>query len=215
MVATTRLAVERNLTNATGGSPLPKLSTALDSVRTYQYEIQFYFPEGLNVGANGQQLSIAAKKVAATGPKVEPIEVHRLNDRYFYPGKSNMDELVVTFDNLLTTQAGANLFAWFRSCAYDPLTGYQAPIATNVAGGTTRRSFKADKARLIQYDGTMTPVSYVDFIGVWPFAVKMSEFNYSQNEFHTLEVSFRYDLIDMFASTAPSPGDLTQGIFPV
>lgn len=205
---TKRLAVERNQTT---GNRLPLLSTSLDSIRTYQFEIQFWFPDGVSPSTKAQQLTVAAKKVSATGPKVEPIEVHRLNDRFFYPGKSNMDELVVTFDNLLTSQAGANLFAWFRTCAYDPLTGYQSPIAN---GTTDRKSFKAEKARLIQYDGAMTPIAYVDFIGVWPFAVKMSEFNYSQNEFHTLEVSFRYDLIDMFASTTSTSVDLVAGIFP-
>jgi hypothetical protein len=205
---TNRLSAERNLQT---GNRLPKLSTELDSVRVYQFEVQFWLPD--SAGQSAKSLSVAAKKVSATGPKVEPIEVHRLNDKYYYPGKPSMEEVTITFDNLLQTQAGANLFAWFRTCTYDPLTGYQTPIASVNADGS-RRSFKMEKVRVIQYDGTMTPTSYVDFIGVWPMAIKMAEFNYSQNDFHTIDVTLKYDFIDIFPSTLRSESDLTTGFFP-
>lgn len=204
-----RLAVQRNAT-LNSGSRLPKLSTALDSVRTYQFEVQFTFPEGAQ-SEGLRNMSLAAKQVGAAGIKVEPIEVHRLNDRYFYPGKSNTDELKITFDNLFATKAGANLFAWFRACTYDPITGYQSPISS---GASRLRSFKAEKVRIIQYDGTMTPFSYVDFIGVFPVSVTMAEHNYSTNEFHTIDCTFRYDFIDMFNSTVVNTADLTSGFFP-
>lgn len=207
MVLSNRLASERNLTQQAGTHRLPKLSTALDSVRVYQFEVQFTFPDAAG-NANGlKNMSVAAKSVGATGPKVEAIEVHRLNDRYFYPGKANMDELKITFDNLLNTKAGANLFAWFRACTYDPLTGYQSPI-------NTTGKFKAEKLRIIQYDGTLTPVSYVDFIGVFPISISIAEHNYSQNEFHTLECTFKYDFIDMYSSTIQNNTDLVTGFFP-
>ena len=206
------LRQERNAT-LNSGSRLPKLSTALDSVRTYQFEVQFTFPAaaGVTNSVGLQNMSLAAKQVNAAGIKIEPIEVHRLNDRYFYPGKSNMDERKITFDNLFATKAGANLFAWFRACAYDPITGYQSPISR---GASRAVSFKAEKLRVIQYDGTMTPFSYVDFIGVFPISVTMAEHNYGTNEFHTLECTFRYDFVDMYNSTLVNNVDLTQGFFP-
>jgi len=210
MAISNRLASERNAL-ANNQTRLPKLSTGLDSVRAYQFEVQFTFPQGAE-GLSIRNMSVAAKQVAATGPKVEAIEVHRLNDRYFYPGKSNMNELKITFDNLFASKTGSNLFAWFRACAYDPLTGYSAPI-TN--GAAASKSFKAEKVRLIQYDGTLTPYSYVDFIGVFPIEINIGEHNYTTNEFHTIECTFRYDFIDMFQSGIRNDSaNLTTGFFP-
>jgi len=207
MVISNRLTTERNSLQQAGSHRLPKLSLALDSVRVYQFEVQFTFPEGAPNSNGLKNMSVAAKSVGAGGPKVEVIEAHRLNDRYFYPGKANMDELKITFDNILKTKAGANLFAWFRACTYDPLTGYTSPIQTT-------GSFKAEKLRVIEYDGTMTPISYVDYIGVFPTHLSLAEHNYTQNEFHTIECTFKYDFIDIYASTIENNENLVQGIFP-
>jgi len=206
----TRLATERNALGA--NTRLPKLSTYLDSVRAYQYELQFFFPNKIPGSRNGglRELSVAVKQVNAAGLKVEDIEVNRLNDKYYYPGKASMDELIVTFDNLYKTKAGASLFQWFRACTYDPVTGYQTPIT---GGYTLNSSFKAEKVRLIQYDGTLTPFAYVDFIGVYPKSMQLGEHNYATNEFHNITMNFRYDFIDMFSSSITNQSDLLAGIF--
>ena len=47
----------------TDGKIIPKLSTALDSVRTYQWEITFQnLPEGVETG-DAKPLTIAAKQI--------------------------------------------------------------------------------------------------------------------------------------------------------
>jgi len=206
----TRLAIERNALGA--NTKLPKLSTYLDSVRAYQYELQFFFPKDIPGTRNGglRELNVAVKQVNAAGLKVEDIEVNRLNDKYYYPGKPSMDELVVTFDNLYKTKAGAALFQWFRACTYDPVTGYQTPIT---GGYTLNSSFKAEKVRLIQYDGTLTPFAYVDFIGVYPKSMQLAEHNYATNDFHTITMNLRYDFIDMFNSSITNQSSLLDGIF--
>ena len=80
------------------GDGLPILSTGLDSVRVYQFEVHFL---GLpDVVTNQKDLTLAAKQVSNLGFKVEDIEVHRVNDRVYYPGKPTPEEMVVTFDNL-------------------------------------------------------------------------------------------------------------------
>jgi len=205
-----RLTQERNAVG--GSSRLPKLSTALDSVRAYQFELQFFFPRQIQQrNITGlRDLNIAVKQVAATGIKVEDIEVNRLNDKYYYPGKPSMEELSVTFDNIYKTKAGAALFQWFRACTYDPVFGYQTPIT---GGYTGLNSFKAEKVRLIQYDGTLTPFAYVDFIGVYPKSMQIGEHNYSTSDFHTLNVNFRYDFIDLSNSTLTNQGNPLAGIF--
>lgn len=209
-MVTTRLATTRN--ELGGNSVMPKLSTALDSVRAYQFELQFFFPEGIPTprGTGLTEISIAAKQVGAAGLKVEDIEANRLNDKYYYPGKPSMDELSVQFDNIYATKAGAALFQWFRACTYDPRTGYQTPITLGYNNG---KPFKAEKVRLIQYDNTLTPFAYVDFIGVYPKSMQIGEHNYSTNEFHTINMTFRYDLIDMFNSSLTNETNLLAGIF--
>lgn len=202
----TRLAIERNSIQ----SKLPKLSTHLDSVRAYQFELQFFFPKDVPSTTGLRELSIAVKQVNAAGLKVEDIEVNRLNDKYYYPGKPSMDELTVTFDNLYKTKAGAALFQWFRACTYDPVTGYQTPITR---GYTLQSSFKAEKVRLIQYDNTLTPFAYVDYIGVYPKQLQLAEHNYATNDFHSLTVNFRYDFIDMFNSSLTNQTNLVTSIF--
>ena len=97
------------------GKSLPMVSQDLDSIRAYQWEITFY-----NVpvdAANGvdRPLTLAAKSVSQTGYTVEDIEVHRVNDKVFYPGKASPEELTVQFDNLYKTKMGSLLYEWIQA----------------------------------------------------------------------------------------------------
>ena len=91
---------------------LPLISEKLDSVRAYQWEIHFFDIPGLG---DTQDLTLAAKQVSQVGFQVEDIEVNRVNDKVFYPGKPTPDELVVTFDNLLKDKVGVRLWNWFTN----------------------------------------------------------------------------------------------------
>ena len=84
---------------------MPKLSTMLDSVRPYQFEVEFMAP------GNAQLLTVAAKQVSEVGYTVEDIEVHRVNDRYYYPGKPSPEEVTITFDNLKNDPLGSKNMA--------------------------------------------------------------------------------------------------------
>jgi hypothetical protein len=177
------------------GKSLPKVSTDLDSVRAYQFEIHFF---GLppNVLPEQTELTLAAKQVSPVGFAVDPIEVPRINDRLFYPGRPGPDELVVTFDNLYNRNVAEALWNWFKSSAYDPITGEMTKLAA--PGGPGGRSFKANKAEIIQLDNTTTPHASVEVYGVFPVSWRNAEHNYATNEFHTIEMTFRYDFMDMF-----------------
>ena len=50
---------------------MPKLSTMLDSVRPYQFEVEFMVPIGVG---NPLTLTVAAKQVSEIGYAVEDIE---------------------------------------------------------------------------------------------------------------------------------------------
>mgnify|MGYP003110917526 FL=1 len=61
------------------GKGLPTVSTDLDSVRTYQFEVQFTgLPSDVS---NEGDLTLAAKKVVGLGMSNEPIVVDRVNDK--------------------------------------------------------------------------------------------------------------------------------------
>jgi hypothetical protein len=180
------------------GKSLPMVSQDLDSIRAYQWEITFY-----NVpvdAANGvdRPLTLAAKSVSQTGYTVEDIEVHRVNDKVFYPGKASPEELTVQFDNLYKTKMGSLLYAWIQSI-YNPVTG-EFTQGRGVTAGGVAGNFKVT-ADIVQLDNKGKPMSFTRLYGLYPKSWKQAEFNYSTNEFHTIEVSFRYDFIVQNANT--------------
>ena len=173
------------------GRGLPQISTQLDSVRAFQWEIHFFgLPPDVS---NSRDLTLAAKQVSQVGMRVEDIEVHRVNDRVFYPGKPSPDELTVTFDNLYLRETNSDLWRWFKT-QYDPLSGQ---MTKNAPPGGNLTPAKANKAEIILLDNTLTPHIQIDLLGIYPNAVREAELNYAINEFHTVEVTFRYDFIDI------------------
>ena len=67
----------------TPGQGLPTISTDLDSVRAYQFEIHFFGLPGDITNQN--DLTLAAKKVNGLEYSNEAITVNRVNDKIFYP----------------------------------------------------------------------------------------------------------------------------------
>ena len=168
---------------------MPTLSTKLDSIRPYQFEVQFKLPQG--VAGNPLLLTVAAKQVSEIGYTVEDIEVHRVNDRYYYPGKPSPEEVTITFDNLKVDPLGtadmaiANLYKWCQR-TYDPMTGHFGDINNLVK----------TNMMIHQLDEDLVPMASVTLYGAYPKSYKTSEYNYATTgDFHTLTVSFRYDFM--------------------
>ena len=107
--------------NAAGDSDLNKLpvvSTDLDSVRSYQWEIQFdiaTMKKNSTYPFTGDTLVLAAKQVTGLSFAFADIEVHRMNDKVFYPGKVAQEEVTVTFDNLLKGSAGIQFYEYLAT----------------------------------------------------------------------------------------------------
>lgn len=178
----------------TPGTTLPRVSTLLDSVRTYQFEVQFL---GLPPELSPQQtdLTLAAKQVSPISFGVENIDVRRINDKVSFPGYVSFEPITITFDNLYLRKTASTLWTWFKSI-YDPITGdlakYSAP------GGPGNKTFKANKLRIIELDNTRTPHAAIELYGVFPKTVRFSEKNYGTNDFATIEVEFSFDFMDYF-----------------
>lgn len=178
------------------GQGLPTISTDLDSVRAYQFEIQF---EGVPGGpSKSDDLTIAAKQVTQAGMSVEDIVIDRVNDKIYYPGKATPELITVTFDNLYLKETSDTLYKWFQN-TYDPITGEMTKNSPPGKGGGG--SFKANKMTILQLANNMNPHAAVECYGVWVKSWKTAEFNYATNEFHTIEVEFRYDFMDHIANS--------------
>jgi hypothetical protein len=181
------------------GDGLPLVSEGLNSVRVYSFECEFELPAGVAEGGGDPFLTLAAKQVGNTGMSVEDIEVYRVNDRVFYPGRPTQDEVVITFDNLYLKKVSNTLWNWFKKI-YDPMTG-------QIMEGSTGAGFKAKQLKIHQLNPDGSPMTTTRLFGVYPRAWKNAEFNYSNNQFHTVEVTFRYDFIDH----GDSKGQVTHG----
>ena len=179
----------------TPGQGLPTISTELDSVRAYQFEIHFFNLPGDITGLNQNDLTLAAKKITGIEMNSEAIVIDRVNDKVHYPGKVTPGDLVVTFDNLYLRETASDLWRYFKH-TYDPITGEMTKSAQ--PGGTAGVTFKADKVEIVQLDNTMTPHSTVELYGVYPTKWAAAEFNYATNDFHTLDVTFKYDFMQQF-----------------
>jgi hypothetical protein len=185
--------------NFTPGKGLPTVSTDLDSVRAYQFEIHFYgLPQDVT---NTTDLTLAAKKVGGLEMKNEAITIDRVNDKLHYPGKNTPGDLTVDFDNLYLRETAADLYRYFRH-TYDPITGEMTKSAQ--PGGGAGSTFKADKVEIVMLDNTLAPHSTIELYGVYPTSWSASEFNYSQNQFHQLTVNFKYDFMNVYNYSNPS-----------
>jgi len=174
----------------------PLISEGLDSVRAYQFEIQFSeLPPALAANVP-QDFILAAKQVSQVGMTVEDIEVNRVNDKVFYPGKASPEELTVTFDNLYNRSVSEALWKWF-STIYDPTTG---KFHTEIAQGANN-TFKCN-ATIVHLDSRGQPLYETRLLGVYPKSWKTAEFNYSTNEFHTIELGLRYDFMEHVGNNA-------------
>jgi len=184
--------LNRNLNEHDG---LPVISQDLESIRAYQWEITFYPPAEIEVPLGfSKPLTLAAKKVGGMSIQVEDIVVNRVNDVVYYPGRPSMGELEVTFDNLLKTKAGWQLYKYFQT-VYDPITGEFTSTFLDTPG-----NFKTT-AIVLELDGQMNPKSQVKLVGLYPKRFQKAEKNYASNEFDTVTVTFRYDFLFQLGDT--------------
>tara|TARA_R110002074_G_scaffold127756_11_gene267547 strand:- start:2235 stop:2861 length:627 start_codon:yes stop_codon:yes gene_type:complete len=189
-----------------GAGSLPLISMGLDSVRAYQFEIFFKLPP-FNPAVEsdaGSKITLAAKQVSQVGMTIEDIEVHRVNDKVFYPGKASPEELTVTFDNFYQEngRVAEVLWQWF-SWIYDPTSG---KLTEKSVGSES--NWKSQSVVIVHLDAQGQPQTETRLYGVYPKSWKTAEFNYATNEFHTIEMVFRYDFMEHVEKTVGVGGAL-------
>ena len=197
-------AVARTINGEQPTTPL--ISTELDSVRAYQWEVSFFFGQKDPVNTVQKPLTLAAKQVNGIGMNVDTIEVNRVNDKVYYPGRPSMEELVVTFDNLQKTKVDKLLYELFAT-TYDPRTG--ALMGAKVPGESgTLPSFK-NEIQVTQLTGDGKPRNVIRLFGAYPMKIVHGEYNYSTNDFHTIEMTFKYDY---FVNTNNKTGTVNETV---
>jgi len=80
------------------------------------------------------------------------------------------------------------------------MTGELMENVTTALGVEPRGDFKSRELKIYQLDPHGKPLMTTKLFGVYPKSWKTAEFNYSNNEFHTIEMSFRYDFMDQGTS---------------
>lgn len=209
MVLPRESIIGRSLGRDTGSNgPLPEISTDLETIKTYQFEVDF--SQFNSVIANQRisgDVTVAAKQVGQITYGVESIPLDRLNDKVHYPGKVTYEPVEITFDNLLLKKSTQALWSAFKE-VYNPLTGK--------AGFRTNRGqiYKGEKLSIVEMNGENQPVAAVELLGVYPEKVVYSEKNYSTNEFSTVTVSFRFDFLNYIGSRiGPQNHEYPNSIF--
>ena len=186
---------------------LPLVSKSLDSFRTYQWEVDFVGLESLlqdaAVSVNGNtvdKLTLAAKKISGLEVSVENITADRVNDRLNYPGKVSYGEAIITFDNLYQEDICGLLYTWFRSI-YNPITGSTTAAA---APGGLKDTFKLPVVKIRLLGNQMNSQKVINLFGVYPTKYSVSELNYSTSDFHTIEMSLKYDFMEVVGDVYPN-----------
>jgi len=185
-----------------------ELHHSLESFRAYAWEIEIPDLPGLYgqlVGTPKDRLTLACKQVSQIGFTVDDIEAHRVNEKFFYPGKPSPDEVTVTFDSLIKGDIARALFTWMRT-VYDPVYGiHYGGITGGVAQGLLEDAFAFKRTvTLWQLDAHRNPRMHVVLYGAYPKSWKLAEFNYSTNDFHTIEMTLRYDFAVQFTDGDPA-----------
>ena len=171
----------------------PTISTALESVRAYQWEVEF--TQSIESGTQPKPLTLAAKQVNGIGMSVEDIEVNRVNDKVYYAGKPSMEELRITFDNISEAKISKLLFDYFATDTYNPKTGTMTDFNAGGGVGPLLGGWGKSSIVLRQLKPDMTLLNEIQIIGAYPKKWTPSEYNYATNDFHTVEVAFRYDFL--------------------
>ncbi len=167
--------------NTNKDGQLPLVSNLVDSTRAYEWEVKISIP-----GVDGDtNFILGAKRVAGGGMASEKIQVDRVNDKVFYPGKVTPDELTITFDNLRDGNLLSKLYELFQK-VYDPTTGCFYSDGDVVPKGYIK---------VYQLDNCRSPISASTYIGTFIRTWNPMDWDYSRNEFHEIECVFSYDFI--------------------
>lgn len=175
--------------NMEGTNGLPVISQDLDAVRQYQFEVKFEPPLGITEGAFTKPLTLACKKVGNISFQIKPIEVRRVNDVVNYPGQVSYQEVEFTFDNLLATKTGKQLYD-FMTTVFNPVTG-EYGTAFNAAGLNGIKT----NVEIYKLDGKGDVQQVIKLRGAFPTSFSQSESSYDAQNFDQVVMKMKFDYI--------------------
>lgn len=154
---------------------LAQYRTKSEVKRTYRFAL--IFPSDL--GGTSLQASVLSSKRPSW--KVDEMELHHLNIRWWIAGKPNWESWDCTFYDYLDDNTLVNLMKWYK-LVYDPKTTFaDVPSA-----------YKKDV--IVQMLGPQyEPVETYTLYGTWPTSISGGSLDMKSSDVAQLSVSFRYD----------------------
>ena len=178
-----------------------KLTHMYDSFRAFGWIIRIPGLAGIlgtvdnffNFTDTNDTLTLAARRVTGLSYNVETIDVNKVNDRFYYPGRPATQTATISFDNMIKGDTAKLLYAWMRT-TYDPIFGtHSNPV---IAGDQFKRTME-----VVQLDNQRNPKLVAKLYGAFPIKWSIGELSYGTNDFATIDVEVKYDFIVQYKTT--------------
>lgn len=128
-----------------------------------------------------RNMELALLSASRPSWNLEEVELHRLNEKFYVPGKATFEPITVTYQDYIESRISEVLFEWSRT-VYNPMTGamgYKRAIGV--------------RALLTMLDPLGVPVEIWTLFGAWPQAINFQDLDMSSSEQANIEVTIRYD----------------------
>lgn len=128
-----------------------------------------------------RNMELALLSASRPSWNLEEVELHRLNEKFYVPGKATYEPITVTYQDFIESRISEVLFEWSRT-VYNPMTGamgYKRAIGV--------------KAFLTMLDPLGIPVEIWTLLGAWPQSINFQDLDMSSSEQANVEVTVRYD----------------------
>jgi hypothetical protein len=145
--------------------------------------------------SNDASEALAIDILTASRPSVslDPIELHRLNERFWFASKPSWEPISCMFYDFDkgVKSAAQVLYSWFTAI-YNPLTGGQGYAIVYKTNATLV---------MLGPDGKIIEVW--DLFGAFPESVNFQDLNYEGSDAQQVEISLRYDYAVLQSDTGP------------
>jgi hypothetical protein len=130
-----------------------------------------------------EALAIDILSASRPSVSVEPVELHRLNERFYFASKPTWEAITCTFYDYDkgAKSAGQILYSWFTAI-YNPLTGGQGYAIVYKTNATLV---------MLGPDGKIIEVW--DLFGAFPESVNWNTLTYDATDPQQVEASIRFD----------------------
>jgi len=151
-----------------------------------------------------------AKAVTKPSFKIGTAEHKFLNHTFYYPTRTEWDEVTVTLVDPVTPDAANSTLAIVKASGYDP------SILTAAAYGTTTSKSAAVSAlgglKIQQIDSLSQPIETWTLWNAFLTGAKFSDLAYDSDDMTTVELSIRYDWAYLEVPNGAQVGPITNEI---